>query len=104
MVEMGSLNSEIINKNVVASERLREKTEELTSGSFKKNHLILLENMHEFSMIIFVKVLKALGSARKWAWKRTLTPSLRWGDNNAALKKQTLYIRGVEVFFSLTAP
>ena len=26
------------------------------------------------------------------------------GGNNAALKKQTLYIRGVEVFFSLTAP
>ncbi len=36
MVEMGSLNSAIINKNVVASERLREKTEQLTSGSFKK--------------------------------------------------------------------
>ena len=36
IVEMESLNSEIIDKNVVASERLREKTEQLISGSFKK--------------------------------------------------------------------
>jgi len=33
---MASLNSKIINKNTVASERLREKTEQLTAGFFKK--------------------------------------------------------------------